>query len=142
MNDFAWYLTSFFSQYLPGEKNMSVNTIASYRDTFRVFFLFCEKVKSISINKITLSLFTKEFIIEFLDWLETEETNGSIAFMALFGIFNRDPLKTSLNSLVSSLLLQRGLQRPLFPTLLNWNWKSFFCNQTSRPNKAGEIWFC
>ena len=73
-NDFSWYLTSFFSQYLPGEKNMSVNTIASYRDTFRVFFLFCEKAKSISINKITLSLFTKEFIIEFLDWLETERS--------------------------------------------------------------------
>ena len=53
---------------------MSVNTIASYRDTFRVLFLFCEKVKGISINKITLRLFTKEFIIEFLDWLETERS--------------------------------------------------------------------
>jgi integrase/recombinase XerD len=71
-NDFPLYLTSFFSQYLPGEKNMSINTIASYRDTFRILFLFCEKVKGISINKITLSHFTKEFILEFLDWLETE----------------------------------------------------------------------
>lgn len=53
---------------------MSVNTIASYRDTFRVFFLFCEKVKDISINRISLALFTKEFILEFLDWLETQRS--------------------------------------------------------------------
>ncbi len=59
-NNFAWFLTSFFLQYLPGEKNMSVNTIASYRDTFRVFFLFCEKEKRLSINKITLKVLTKE----------------------------------------------------------------------------------
>ncbi len=71
-NDFARFLASFFLQYLPGEKNMSINTIASYRDTFRVFFLFCEEVKRFSINKITLKVLTKEFIVEFLDWLETE----------------------------------------------------------------------
>ena len=70
-NDFALHLTAFFSQYLPGERNLSVNTIASYRDTFRLLFLFCEKQKSLPANRITLALFTKEFLVEFLHWIET-----------------------------------------------------------------------
>ena len=44
-NDFPQYLTIFLSQYLPGQKNLSTNTIASYRDTFKLFLIFCEKEK-------------------------------------------------------------------------------------------------
>jgi site-specific recombinase XerD len=71
-NDFAWYLASFLTKYLPGEKNMSVNTIASYRDTFRLFLLFCEEKKGISSDQITMSLLTKELVTGYLDWLEQE----------------------------------------------------------------------
>jgi len=69
-NDFAWHLSSFLVKYLSGEKNMSKNTIASYRDTFRLFLLFCEKEKKISPERITLSSLTKELTVEYLDWLE------------------------------------------------------------------------
>jgi len=69
-NDFAWYLSSFLVKYLSGEKNMSKNTIASYRDAFRLFLLFCEKEKKISPDRITLSSLTKELTVEYLDWLE------------------------------------------------------------------------
>lgn len=70
MNDFAWYLSSFLIKYLSGEKNMSNNTIASYRDTFRLFLFFCEEEKKISPDRITLSSLTRELVIEYLDWLE------------------------------------------------------------------------
>ena len=69
-NDFAWYLSSFLVKYLSGEKNMSNNTIASYRDTFCLFLSFCEKEKKISPDRMTLSSFTKELTVEYLDWLE------------------------------------------------------------------------
>jgi hypothetical protein len=42
-NDFAWYLSKFLTKYLPGERNVSVNTIESYRDSFRIFFYFVRK---------------------------------------------------------------------------------------------------
>jgi len=71
-NDFAWYLSSFLTKYLPGEKNMSTNTITVYRDTFRIFLLFCEKNKGINPDRITISLLTKELIIDYLNWLEHE----------------------------------------------------------------------
>jgi site-specific recombinase XerD len=71
-NDFAWYLSSFLTKYLPGEKNVSTNTIASYRDTFRLFLLYCKKDKGIDPDRITLSLLTKELILGYLDWLEQD----------------------------------------------------------------------
>ena len=70
MNDFAWHLSSFLVKYLSGEKNMSKNTVSSYRDTFRLFLLFCEEEKKISPDRITLSSLTKELTIEYLNWLE------------------------------------------------------------------------
>ena len=71
-NDFAWYLSCFLTKYLSGEKNMSTNTIAVYRDTFRLFLLFCEEKKGISPDRLTISSLTKELITDYLDWLEQE----------------------------------------------------------------------
>ena len=72
INDFAWYLSYFLTKYLSGEKNMSTNTIAVYRDTFRLFLLFCDEKKGISPDQITISILTKELITDYLDWLEQE----------------------------------------------------------------------
>ena len=71
-NDFAWYLSRFLTKYLSGEKNLSTNTIAVYRDTFRLFLLFCEQKMKVTPNRITISLLTKELVIDYLDWLELE----------------------------------------------------------------------
>jgi len=72
INDFAWYLSCFMTKYLSGEKNMSTNTIAVYRDTFRLFLLFCDEKKGIRPDRITISILTKELITDYLDWLEQE----------------------------------------------------------------------
>ncbi len=77
-NDFPKYLSEFLSQYLPGQKNVSVNTIASYRDAFKLFLIFFESDKKVLIENITLSLITKAVVIEFLNWLE-EKRQCSIA---------------------------------------------------------------
>jgi integrase/recombinase XerD len=71
-NDFARYLSRFLTKYLSGEKNLSTNTIAVYRDTFRLFLLFCEQKMEITPDRITISLLTKELVIDYLDWLELE----------------------------------------------------------------------
>ena len=39
--DFSMHLTAFLSDYLPVQKNVSRNTIKSYRDTFKLLLLFC-----------------------------------------------------------------------------------------------------
>jgi len=44
-NDFSILLTSFLSKYLPGQRNLSNNTIISYRDNFKLFLTYCSNVK-------------------------------------------------------------------------------------------------
>ena len=42
--DFSMHLTAFLSDYLPVQKNVSRNTVRSYRDTFKLLLLLCEVV--------------------------------------------------------------------------------------------------
>ena len=49
--DFPYYLTSFLGKYLPGQKNVSRNTIESYAVTFKLFFFFCESEKNLKTEK-------------------------------------------------------------------------------------------
>lgn len=71
-NDFPKYLSDFLSKYLPGQRNASTHTIASYRDVFKLLLIFCDSAKSIKPEKIKASDLSKELILHFLDWLETE----------------------------------------------------------------------
>ena len=77
-NDFAWYLSLFLSKYLPGQRNLSVNTIASYRDTFKLFLIFCDNTKGLKPEKVTLNSVTRKTITDFLEWIE-KDRNCSIA---------------------------------------------------------------
>ena len=69
--DFAKYLTEFFSDYLSRQKNVSQNTILSYRDTFKLLIFYCQEIKKIPAEKITLDLLSSEWLTDFLSWLET-----------------------------------------------------------------------
>jgi site-specific recombinase XerD len=77
-DEFARHMSAFLTKYLPGEKKLSVNTIAVYRDSFKLFLTFCDKMKNISPEKITVPTLTKSLILEFLDWIE-KDRSGSIA---------------------------------------------------------------
>lgn len=56
--DFAKYLSDFMMKYLPGTLNVSKNTIASYRKSFKLFLLFMEEEKKIYPNKICMGNIT------------------------------------------------------------------------------------
>ena len=69
--DFAYYLSAFFTKYLPGECGLSANTISSYRDTFLLLFHYLRDEKGVRIERLQLEDFRKELIRDFLDWIET-----------------------------------------------------------------------
>lgn len=69
--DFSIYLTQFLSDYLPGQKNVSSNTIKSYRDTFKLLISYFREQEKIPPERVTMSFITQARIISFLDWLET-----------------------------------------------------------------------
>lgn len=70
--DFAEHLTAFLSTYLTSQKNVSKNTIYSYRDTFKLLLRYCQDVKQIPAERLNLAKFTADLITGFLDWLESE----------------------------------------------------------------------
>jgi integrase/recombinase XerD len=74
--DFSIYLTQFLSDYLPGQKNVSSNTIRSYRDTFKLLLRYFQERERISPEKLMMSYITQARITSFLDWLETERGCG------------------------------------------------------------------
>lgn len=69
--DFAFYLTNFFTKYLPGECGVSPNTVSSYRDTFLLFLAYVRDEKGKAVERLQLKDINKELITNFLDWIET-----------------------------------------------------------------------
>jgi site-specific recombinase XerD len=75
--DFAYYISDFFTKYLPGIIGLSTNTIMSYRDSFSIFFEFCTKHKKLKLDKFTLDNLNKAQVEEYLEWIE--KTRNCIA---------------------------------------------------------------
>lgn len=73
--DFSRYITCFLSEYLPAQKNVSRNTIKSYRDTFKLLLLFCEE-DGLLAEKVTMQKLSADLMRRFLLWLETERKNS------------------------------------------------------------------
>lgn len=76
VTDFAKYLTRFLSEYLPVERNMSSNTIASYRDTFVLFVNYMKDVKHIGLDTLSLKDISKYVVVDFLQWLNDCRSNS------------------------------------------------------------------
>lgn len=76
-SDFAYYMTSYLSAYLPGQRNVSTNTVKSYRDTFRLMLIYFRDEENIPPERIQMKSITRNLICKFLDWLE-KERNCSI----------------------------------------------------------------
>ena len=70
--DLAKLLTAYLSRHLPGQRNVSINTIKSYRDTFKLFLLFCHNKKEISPEHLTIALIDEGLVYDFLLWIENE----------------------------------------------------------------------
>ena len=76
-NRFSKLVQDFLTTYIISECNYSVNTRASYSTTFHLLLNFMDEVKKIKPNKIEIETITKEIIVQFLDWLET---NRKVSF--------------------------------------------------------------
>lgn len=74
--DFSKYLTDFLVKYMPHERGVSRNTLLSYRDTFVLLLKFIDEQKNVKAEKVTLQLLTREMIVDFLDWIQSERKCG------------------------------------------------------------------
>lgn len=74
-SNLAYFVQSYFLSYLIAQRGYGANTIASYRDTFRLLFIFL-KSRCHRIQKLAIADIDHKCILQFLQWLETERNNA------------------------------------------------------------------
>jgi len=74
--DFAFHLSKFLTDYLSGQRNLSTNTIKSYRDTYALLLLYLNDVHNIKPEKVSLNKMDSHMIEKFLIWLETDRKSS------------------------------------------------------------------
>src|SRR6478752_10189512 len=74
--DFAVSLRRFLTSNLAGLRGCSPNTVASYRDAFKLLIIHFRDERSIPPGKLTLDCVDIAAITNFLDWLETSRGNS------------------------------------------------------------------
>ena len=68
--DFARHIAGFLSRYLPGQRNLSTNTIASYRDAVKLFLLFGQTECKMKPDEIRIADISPDLLSSYLGWLE------------------------------------------------------------------------
>lgn len=74
--DFAVFLRRFLTAHLAGLRGCSPNTVASYRDTFKLLIAFFRDDRAIPPERLTLDHIDAAAITGFLNWLETNRHNS------------------------------------------------------------------
>lgn len=75
--DFPRLLQAFFTDRLMRQQQVSPNTIATHRDTFRLLVSFAQKRLKREPSELSLEDLDAPFIAEFLNYLESERGNGA-----------------------------------------------------------------
>lgn len=70
----ANHVQNYFMSYLIAQRGYGDNTIASYRDTFKLLFIFL-KSRGCRIQKLTIIDIDCKCILQFLQWMETDRNN-------------------------------------------------------------------
>jgi integrase/recombinase XerD len=70
MTDFATLVNKFLTEYLTSTRNVSINTILSYRDTMVLLIIFISENYEIRPEKLEIRQLSPEIIKKFLEWLE------------------------------------------------------------------------
>ena len=74
--DFAVSLRRFLTSYLAGLRGCSPNTIASYRDTFKLLIAWFRDERSVPPGRLTLDHIDASAVTAFLGWLQEERHNS------------------------------------------------------------------
>jgi site-specific recombinase XerD len=72
---FQTLIQKFFLQWLMAQRNVSPETVKSYRDSFRIFIQYLETAYKIKPSAVTVNCLNAEYILAFLSFLEKERGN-------------------------------------------------------------------
>jgi len=114
---FPTLLETFFTKRLIAQRRVSPHTITSYRDTFRLLFLFAQKRLAKAPSKLTMEDLNAPFLGAFLDHLESTRTNGprtrNLRLTAIRSFFRYAALETPEHSgLIQRVLVIPNKRQP------------------------------
>ena len=121
MNNFPKLLQSFFIDRLTNQRQASPNTIASYRDTFRILFEFANTHLKKQPSELTIKDLDSSFIGKFLNYLEEGRENSVrsrnvrlAAIQSFFRFVNfHDPTHSDLIKRVLSIPSKKYDRKPI-----------------------------
>lgn len=129
-------LQIFFTDYLVAQRRLSPQTIASYRDTFRLLLQFIHRKTGIEPARLSIPDMSVDRILLFLDSLEKDRKNSvtsrNLRLTAIHSFFRmvalRDPASVGIATRVLAIPLKRTdtRVRPYvrvkrwMPSLLSW----------------------
>lgn len=119
-NSFPKHLTAFFIKHLTLHKGLSENTIASYSDTFILFFQYCRESYSVRQEHIDFPFISKDLIIGFCNWIESERNcsvkTRNLRLTALHSFFRyvqtESPKYASICSDILAIPMKKGPKNP------------------------------
>lgn len=89
--DFAMLVNQFIMEYLVAARDLSPNTVLSYRDSIVLLITFMSNVHGKRPEALEIADITAERVEEFLGWLESERTNSpstrNIRLAAIHSLF-------------------------------------------------------
>ena len=71
------WLSKFLTEHLAGERDLSPQTIASYRDAIKLLLTWFRDVQATPPEKLRLADLDRQRVLAFLDWLHTERGNSA-----------------------------------------------------------------
>ena len=71
------WLSRFLTDHLAGERDLSPQTISSYRDAIKLLLTWYRDVRAIPPEKLRLSDIDRTRVLAFLEWLHTERGNSA-----------------------------------------------------------------
>lgn len=72
----SYFISKFFTHHLTTQRNVSENTVKSYRDTFLQLLTYISETKGMKLERLKVEDITKEIVLDFLDWVEKERGNS------------------------------------------------------------------
>ena len=110
---FAWLVREFFLQRLTQQRNASPQTVAAYRDTFRLLLTFARDRYGKPPERFTLDDLDSPFVLAFLNYLENERQNTIRSRNARLAAIRSFLRFTALHESVSLPTVQQVLAIPL-----------------------------
>ncbi len=109
-------MSLFLTRYLPDIRGVSPNTVACYKNTFRIFIPYASRYLSKKVSSIDVADLSTDFIIDFLDHLENVAGNK---------IVTRNNRLAAIRSMARMILLMAPEDRETAERILNIPAKRF-----------------